>query len=465
MLPLSHLCNMQEQAFRHIHFLGVAGAGMSALAQYLVGQGFNVSGSDRLFNSSEQNDTRDKLERKGVACFPQDGSGLPHAVDLVVISTAVEETVPELVQARSLQIPVWHRSRLLAWLVKQRKTIAIAGTSGKSTVAAMVYCILEYAKLQPSLITGAGLVTLIENGEVGNAMSGQGDWLVIEADESDGSITEYEPEIGVVLNIDKDHKEIIELIALFKHFKENCRLACIVNQSQALTSALSSEPSIDFSSQGEMAGTMAIDFIQINWTVECTIDGINFSVPGLGRHTVSNVAAAVAASKMAGVSVKVASEALRNYKGIYRRHQLYGIKNNVILIDDYAHNPAKCAASILAVQPLASRVVAWFQPHGFGPTSFLKNEFIKEISEVLRDEDEICMSEIYYAGGTTVKTISAEELIMGIKRNNKTAHYISNRNDLIAHIKTFQSEPVVLLLMGARDPSLEDFAKQIWSLL
>jgi UDP-N-acetylmuramate--alanine ligase len=182
----------------------------------------------------------------------------------------------------------------------------------------------------------------------------------------------------------------------------------------------------------------------------------------LGQHSVENATAAIAVANQIGVDLETCAESLEKYEGIYRRHQILGKKNGVWVIDDYAHNPAKCAASIKACQPLAKKVIAWFQPHGYGPTRFLKDDFIKEISEALRPEDEIWMSEIFYAGGTAVKDISANDLIEGIKNTGKNAHFIEDRNNLLKALQPELKEGTLLLLMGARDPSLELFCKNIF---
>ena len=171
----------------HYFFIGIAGSGMSALAQYLRGIGKTVSGSDRFFGTGEAGEIREKLEAEGIHCFPQDGSGLTRDTDVVVASTAVEDSVPEVRKAKELGIPVIRRSEMLARIAESKKTIAVGGTSGKSTTSAMLYDILVHAGLEPSIISGAGLVKLIKQGRIGNAAVGKGEWLVIEADESDGS--------------------------------------------------------------------------------------------------------------------------------------------------------------------------------------------------------------------------------------------------------------------------------------
>ena len=164
-----------------------------------------------------------------------------------------------------------------------------------------------------------------------------------------------------------------------------------------------------------------------------------------------------------GVDLDTCSGALKEYEGIYRRNQVYGNKHGVWLVDDYAHNPVKCAAAIKACQPVAPKVIAWFQPHGYAPTKFLRNDFVEEIAKVLRPQDEIWMSEIFYAGGTTTKDISANDLINDLKTQGANAFFAGNRNDLVNAVRSHLSDNCVLLLMGARDPSLEQFAKQVWN--
>ena len=450
---------------QNIFFIGIAGTGMSAIAQYLKGIGKDVAGSDRYFATGVTNDTREKLEAEGIVCFPQDGSGIDSATELIVVSTAVDETVPEVQKARALHIPIIKRSELLAKIAATKKTIAVGGTSGKSTSSAMIFDMLETAGLEPSIISGAGLVSLIKQGKIGNAKVGKGEWLVIEADESDGSIVQYHPEIGLLLNIDKDHKEIDVLMDVFATFRSNSK-KFIVNQSHPLARKLSSDRNLDFSTDSEnTAGFKASNFRQDGFAINFDLSGQHFHLNTVGRHNMENAVAAIATALQTGATLSDCAKALENYQGIYRRHQVIGNINGVWLIDDFAHNPAKCAASISACQPLAEKVIAWFQPHGYGPTRFLRNDFVEEIGKVLRDQDEIWMSEIFYAGGTAVKDISANDLINDLKTLGKKAYFVENRNEWIEQVKSHLSENSVLLLMGARDPSLEKFAGEVWEAL
>src|SRR5574343_264195 len=332
---------MNISDFKSPFFIGVAGVGMSAIAQYLQGIGKNVSGSDRYFHPGEYNKTKEQLENEGIKCFPQDGSGITEDTDLIVVSTAIEDTVYEVKKAKELGIPIIKRSQLLAMIAKSKKTVAVAGTSGKSTTSAMLFQILLDANLEPSIISGAGLTSIIKQGKIGNAAVGKGDWLIIEADESDGSVVQYEPEIGLLLNIDKDHQEIEELIHLFTIFKNNSNSLFVVNQSNTLAKTLSANTKNDFGFENEEAGYNALNFKQQGFHLSFEIQGQVFEMNAIGQHSVENATAAVAVAHQIGVDLKTCAESLKHYEGIYRRHQILGQKNGIWVIDDYAHNRAK----------------------------------------------------------------------------------------------------------------------------
>src|SRR5436190_17192446 len=327
--------------YHNIFFIGIAGSGMSALAQYLAGIGKNISGSDRFFVAGQPNETKDKLLAQKIQCFSQDGSGIDSNTDLIIASTAVEETNVEIQKARNLNIPIILRSQLLTVISDTKRTIAVGGTSGKSTTTAILFDILEYGGFEPSIVSGAGLVRLQKQGKIGNAYVGKGEWLVIEADESDGSIVSYHPEVGLLLNIDKDHKEIDELKSIFQTFKEHTKKLFVVNASNPLTAPFSQDRSHDFSSSNANAGYEATDFSQDGFEIRFKINGVSFSMNAIGKHNMENALAATAVANQLGIDLKTCSDAVKNYEGIYRRNQVLGRKNGIWVIDDYAHNPAK----------------------------------------------------------------------------------------------------------------------------
>lgn len=457
------------QEFSRPFFIGIAGTGMSALAQYLQGIGMQVAGSDRQFNNNGGQAVRLQLEETGIYCYPQDGLGIDAAIDLVVVSTAIEPTVPEVKIAQERGIQIIHRAALLAMIAASKKTIAVAGTSGKSTTAAMLFDILDYGGYNPSIISGAGLTRIIQQGKIGNAVVGEGEWLVIEADESDGSIVQYHPEIGLLLNIDKDHDEITTLLSLFNQFRSQSR-HFVVNQTHPLAASLSTNSKKDFIVDAatptvNTVGYIANKFLQNGLQIQFEISGVPFLLEQVGKHNMENALAATAVAHQIGIPLTTAAQALKKYQGIYRRHQILGQKNGVWVIDDYAHNPAKCAAAITACHPVASKVIAWFQPHGYKPTRFLRYDFVQAIAASLRPQDEIWMSEIYYAGGTAIKDISAADLIADLKTLGVNANFVEDRNSFIAAARPSLQPDCVLLLMGARDPSLEQFSKEVYNKL
>ncbi len=485
-------------------FIGVAGVGMSAIGQYLVGRGVEVRGSDRQFGeylagNCEKPRVMEQLEECGIKCFAQDGSGISADLSAVVVSTAIEDSNPDLKRAKELGVKVMHRSEMLAKISKEAKTIAVSGTSGKSTVTAMIYHILQYAGLQPSVMTGAGLVNLQKEGKIGNAVSGKGEWLVVEADESDGTLVRYEPEVGLILNVDKDHKEMSELQEIFGKFRDNILnngKTLIVNDAHPLAKPFSQNRLNDFGTESYV-GVQGIDFCTdgpaIIFRCRHNNELVKFTVPLPGRHNMENALAATAAALQAGVSLRTCADALSSFPGVFRRHQILGTFNGVTLVDDFAHNPAKISASIKSAQGFTSgRVLAWFQPHGFGPTRFLRNDLVEFINKALRNPgasfadaagkecvagadsacdksaavtDRMYFSEIYYAGGTVVRDISAGDLAADLVAKGSDAIYIEKRDECAAAMVADAKPGDTILLMGARDPSLEKFAQKVKLLL
>ncbi|HEY8400851.1 MAG TPA: UDP-N-acetylmuramate--L-alanine ligase [Cytophagaceae bacterium] len=449
------------QQHHNYFFVGIAGTGMSAIAQYLNGIGKKVSGSDRLFSKDNKMLIQEQFEKAGIECFFQDGSGVTSETEVVVVSTAIEESNIEYQKAKQLGIPVLKRSELLAAISKAKKTIAVGGSSGKSTTTAMIFHILQETGYSPSLMTGAGLTALQKKGIPGNAWVGESDWLVIEADESDGSIVNYVPEIAVVLNIDRDHKELDELMQLFQIFKNNTRGRFIVNHDHQLVKTLTQQTSYNFGTHSG-AGYVAENFRQEGFEISFTINSVSFTIPVIGKHNMENAAAAVAVCAAVGVSLEDAAKALKSYVGIFRRTQLVGEKNGIYVIDDFAHNPSEVAAAIKTCQIIGRRVFAWFQPHGFGPLRFMHEELAEKVAETLRADDVWLMSQVYYAGGTVSKDISSDVVIDNVKAKGKNAVLINDRSNLSEYINSRVGKGDVILLMGARDPSLADFAKSIF---
>ena len=448
-------------AYSHFFFVGIAGTGMSAIAQYLRGKGKEVSGSDRLFGQEQKLLSETQFEAMGINCYFQDGRGITPDVDVVVVSTAIEETNVEYQKALQLNIPIMKRSAILAEISNSVRTIAVGGTSGKSTTTAMVFHIMEQCGKFPSLITGAGLSVLQEKGLPGNAWVGKSDWLVIESDESDGSIVNYKPEISLLLNIDRDHKEYDELEQLFSTFRDNTKSFFIANQDYALTKKLSQSNNYNFGTV-DGAAIRGTNFKQEGFSISFDVNGVSCTIPAIGKHNMENALAAIAATSAAGISIEESTKALATFRGIYRRAQLVGkTKNNCYVIDDFAHNPAEVAAVIKACQQIGERVIAWFQPHGYGPMRFMHAELSQMVGDALREQDIFLIADIYYAGGTVDRNISSTIVSDAMQSNGKNAEYVGDKEQSFQRIMELVKPNDVVIVMGARDPHLDEFAKAI----
>jgi UDP-N-acetylmuramate-alanine ligase len=493
------------------HFAGVAGSGMSALAQFHALRGGKTTGSDRFFDRAdpapaslpegggrptagarlspapapgtdrELSELRRRLEACGIVITPQDGSGL-HSPDgrpdALIVSTAVEETVPDVREARAHGVPVLHRSELLARLVRAHRTVAVTGTSGKSTVTAMIFEILSGGGFEPSVITGADLDALRERGLPGNAWAGRGDILVIEADESDGSLVRYEPWAGVLLNLQRDHKEPAELAEIFRTFRTRTRGPFVLGEEGNLDFLSAGAIRFGFSERCDFrAGEISLDADGSRFNVRARdtfplpggsvadrgVVEVRLPVPGL--HNVANATAALAAGLACGVALPAAAQALAGFRGVARRFRLLGEARGVELVDDFAHNPEKIAAAIatarLRTDPRGGRVLAFFQPHGFGPTCFLRDGLIEAFASGLTPRDRLFLPEIFYAGGTASRDVSSAEIVSAVHARGVPAVFRESREDLVGPIAAEAQPGDLILVMGARDPSLTGFGRAI----
>ncbi|MBI5836460.1 MAG: L,D-transpeptidase family protein [Candidatus Eisenbacteria bacterium] len=486
-----------------LHFAGVGGSGMSALAQHVAMRGGRASGSDRSFDRGLNADARAKLEHLGVGIFPQDGSGVsgaarparePAAIaspgaaqcSAVVCSTSIEELVPDFAAARRLGVPILHRSELLAHFVASQRTIAVTGTSGKSTTTAMIFEILRGAGRDPSVITGGELIALQEGGLWGNAYAGASDLLAIEADESDGSVVRYRPAVGVVLNLQKDHKEMDEVAAMFRAFRANVREALVVGEAENLaelvrtdmaatraTGATGTAPALEAATGGNAAPPTTIfgfgpaahvraeDIEETATGSTFRVASTRFTLPVPGRHNIENALAAIAACRAVGVPLEAMAAPLAGFRGVARRFQSLGSKHGVEVVDDFAHNPAKLAASLRTARRRARRVLAVYQPHGYGPTRFLRRDFVDTFAAELGPDDRLWMLEVFYAGGTATRDFSAAEIVAEIAARGVRAEFADSRESLVERLAAEAREGDLVLVMGARDPSLTELARDI----
>ncbi len=450
--------SIDGRIFSSMHFVGIMGSGMSAIAQYLAWSGQAITGSDRMAFSDEMMEAKGKLERCGCKISPQDGTGITSSTEALVISTAIEDDNADIAAARRHGVPIFHRSDVLAAITAAHRTIAVCGTNGKSTVTAMIFEVLRACGKNPSVITGANLIRLNEEGLLGNAFKGDSGILVIEADESDGTLVKYRPSKCVFLNISKDHKPVTETLELFKRLSNQTPLVIKNADDPGLNPIKAARTfglleNSDFRPESVKAVTPSVQF---------TLKGTDFALPLPGYHNLCNALAALCVCESQGCSLQEMVEPMRQFRGVSRRFSVSRTGKGVTVIDDYAHNPEKVKAAILAARDFGSRLFAVFQPHGYGPTRFLKDEFVETFARFIRPADELYLLPIYYAGGTVKKDISSEELADLIrKRRGVVSRAPQNREDLISALKQHVKPGDVVILMGARDPSLSLLAQEI----
>ncbi len=448
---------VKERRCRGIHFAGIFGSGMSALAQYLRFQGIEVTGSDRFHASEDTAPVRKALEGLGCAIVPQDGSGITGSTDAVCVSTAIEESNPDIAAARNRGVPVIHRSDLLAAIIATRKTIAVAGTSGKSTVTAMIFEFLTACGKSPSLLSGAALRRLERQGFIGNAWGGGSDLLVAEADESDGTLVKYRPEHAVILNISKDHKTADEIANLFETFGSQSAWTASNAEDPRL---LSLPANVRFGRNGHSSWRPDREEL-MPASVMLSRNGTEYHLPLPGEHNLENLRAALCVCEHLGCEPAELADAVKQYEGVARRFSVTRTGGNVAVVDDFAHNPAKIAAVVRASRGLSGRVIAVYQPHGFAPTRFLKDEYISTFRTIFRNQDSLYLLPIYYAGGTAQKDITSAELINGLGPVAFHARALRDRDELLTQLKADAGPGDCVLLMGARDPSLPALARKI----
>ncbi len=454
---------------------------MLPLALVMQSRGCHVSGSDRAHDQGRVAERFDYLQDNGVTLYPQNGSGISPKVDKVVISTAVEETVPDYAAAKKQNIPIITRAQLLSGLFNNTpQRIGIAGTSGKSTVTGMVGWILTCAaKVEnreiPTVINGATIKNFVTAGNpFASFQVGSADTIVAEIDESDGSIAQYAPTLAVINNIAHDHKSIDELRPLFSDFANKTKKVALNLDNQetaALAAALPAEKCVTFSLIRADADFMALNLVFESHETRFDLahrasNGtypVKLQIPG--HHNIANALAALAITTEAGVDLALAIDALNHFAGIARRYDVIGHKNKITVIDDFAHNPDKIAATLRTLHQTEGRVQLFFQPHGFAPLSMLRSEFAACFAKGMTAEDITYICDPLYFGGTTTKEVTGNDLVQDIKALGKTAILTPTREDAARAIVNAAKAKDKIVIMGARDDSLTAFAHEIFKRL
>ncbi|MHC5068559.1 MAG: Mur ligase domain-containing protein [Planctomycetota bacterium] len=453
------------------HFSGVGGAGMNPLARLMAARGHQVQGSDRDFDRGRNQAVSALLLEAGVELLPQDGSAIDADVDVVVHSAAVEATTPEMVAARVHGVRCQPRPALLAEVVKGGGPgVAIAGTSGKSTVTGMVAWILRRCSVAASVLGGAALAEDGAN-HMGCFSAANADAPVIaEACESDGSLVDYQAGIGVIHNLSRDHGEIEELRAQFSTFAErSARVLVNVADAEAVAAA-HGHPALIRYGMGRGADVQLEVVNPGPWRatgVLTTVGGdeVVLDVPQPGVHNLDNACAAVAVAMELGVTCAAAAAALADFPGVARRFQVVGVtESGITVVDDYAHNGAKIAAAVTAAQLGCERLVVVFQPHGYGPARFLRDELRTLWPQLLRAPDRLAYAPIYDAGGTANRSITSAELAADLPLDLR-AVALDAQDDVLSWVADSALPGDTVMILGARDPRLGPLATALVGLL
>jgi UDP-N-acetylmuramate--alanine ligase len=463
---------MNSFAARRYHFSGVGGSGMAPLAQLVALLGARVTGSDRTFDRGIKLPVFDALADAGVTLLGQDGSGVTPGLDALVHSTAVEPTNPDYIRAQALGVPRIRRGSFLAELAAERRAIAIAGTSGKSTVTTMVAHILVDAGLDPSFLGGAPAVNLPGSFPPGSLRVGKGDWFVVETDESDGSVAEFAPAIAALANLTRDHKEIDVTTGLFARLLEQTRERCVVHVGDPALALVPRPGHLDFLTVAVEGDPVWLPPDLLARSVRLSAGGVRFEIGGAearvpfpGILTVQNAALAIATAHAAGVPVGAAAASLEDFAGVRRRLERIGAADGVEVFDDFAHNPVKIRMSIEALRPGASQanpgLWIFYQPHGYGPTRFFRDDLIETFRAALRPEDHLLLAPIYDAGGTADRTIRSEDVSLPLSRAGIAASVAASRDEAAREILTGARRGDRVVVMGARDDTLPLFARSI----
>ncbi len=436
---------MSTETNRRCHIVGVAGTGMSALAQVLVAQEWTVSGSDRYHDRHEQLPVLEKLRKLGVELLPQDGTGVRDGDCIVVASSAIESDNPDVLAATEAGAVLVPRAEMLARLVRGRLCVAVAGTSGKTTVTGMIGWILERLGEDPGVVNGGALLDWVDDETIGNVRIGKGGPWVVEVDESDRSLLHFSPDWAVITNVSRDHFELAETEELFAEFTGR------VSQGVVDGRQVSSLPVSD-AGETDSGGRFCYR-------------NIPFIVNLPGRHNIENAISAVALCDRIGCNLKSVADALASFRGIQRRLEMVGRTDcGVSVFDDYAHNPAKIGAAWRSLTPRCKRLLGVWRPHGFGPLAFMRHDLADVLAGLCREDDEFCVLPVYYVGGTTNRTVTSVMFVRDLRERGVPALFMRDYQTCIDYLSKLMKKGDAVLTMGARDPDLPTLARELAAL-
>jgi UDP-N-acetylmuramate--alanine ligase len=438
---------------QHVHFIGIGGYGMSAIAKVMLEMGFKVSGSDLA-----QQELTEKLVKQGATVYIGHDAEHVNGADLVVYSTALTKDNIEIQRAEKLNIPVLHRSEMLARLMNEKKGIAVAGAHGKTTTSSMISLVMHLNQQEPTYIIGGEVLNLGSN-----AKAGKGDYLIAEADESDGSFLKYTPNLAVVTNIEADHLEnyngdFDKLKKAYAQFLSQVKddgkaIVCLddvflrelLPQLRSKVVTFGIEQPADYTAINIQLGDRKVTFEVMH--SGASLGKISLSVPG--KHNVYNALATLIACLEAGLTFAQVAETITEFRGAKRRYQVLGDVDGVLVIDDYAHHPTEIQATIAASKASGKKIIAVFQPQRYTRTFYLFEQF----SQAFKEADEVIITDIYSpAGEKQIEGINSAKLVELIRINsNPQVTYFPTKDQVQDYLAGHVQSGDLVLTMGAGD--------------
>ncbi len=438
-----------------IHFIGISGIGMSGIAELMNDIGYTIQGSDIIINENTE-----RLKKKGIKFFLGHKKNNIKLVEAVVYSSAIKKNNPEIKEALKNKIPLLSRADMLAELMKNKKSIAIAGSHGKTTTTSLVGTILDEANMDPTIVNGG-----IINSYSKNNRYGKGKWMVVEADESDGSFLKLPHEISVITNLDIEHLDFYKKKEnLFNAFEDfinklpfyGIAIICLDDKNlRKIVKKIKTRKIITYSIKNNNADVKIHNIKRFSNKTKFNLSfknsllksdiKKNYIMNTLGNHNIYNGVGSIIASSLAGVKYKYIYKALNNYIGVKRRFTLLGSKNNSIIYDDYAHHPTEIKATIDSAKFLKRDIVAVFQPHRYSRTKILMNEFIRVLSKI----NNLILLETYSAGEPILKGATSKDLYSKLKKFNNNLIYLKNHNSLEKNLLEYTKTKSVIIFMGA----------------
>ncbi|MDA9741969.1 UDP-N-acetylmuramate--L-alanine ligase [Pelagibacteraceae bacterium] len=447
----------------NIHFIGISGIGMSGIAELMLDKGYLIQGSDISVNENTK-----RLKKKGIKFFLGHNKKNIKNVQAVVYSSAIKKNNPEIKEAFIKKIPVLSRADMLSELMKNKKSIAIAGSHGKTTTTSLVGNIFNEAGLDPTIVNG-GIINSFSN----NNRYGKGEWMIVEADESDGTFLKLPHQISIITNLDTEHMDFYKskknLINAFEKFINllpfyGITIMCYDDKNlKLLINKIKTRNILTYSIKNKKADVLIFDIIQnkLKTSFKLKINNkiihssnYKFTINAIGNHNILNATASIVAAKLNGIKNKDINNALTNYVGVKRRFSFIGKKNKSFVYDDYAHHPTEIAATLSAAKSLKNKVIVVFQPHRYTRTQILIREFIKVLSKV----DYLFLLETYSAGEKIIKGATSKDIFLKILKKNKNTIYLKNISDLNKLMKPHTMNQNTIVFMGAG--SISSIAKK-----